>query len=131
MAHVFEAVAEEIDLLVDDEEAVVYLVGQLYGLYGCLLAVVGFEGFVVLLVVGGMDGCFHIHGSLIKKCEGLIIAIVVYEDDLFFGCTDEVGYERIGIPHTSCSKELFLWLLMCMDEKGYLLFVLLEAIFDT
>lgn len=85
MAHVFEAVAEEIDLLVDDEEAVVYLVGQLYGLYGCLLAVVGFEGFVVLVVVGGVDGCFYVCGSLIEECEGLVIAIVVDEDDLLFG----------------------------------------------
>ncbi len=104
---------------------------QLDGLYGRLLTVVGFKGIVVLLVVGGMDGCFHILFSLIKKCESLIITIVIYEDDLFFGCTDEVGYERIGIPHTACSKELFLWLLMCMDEEGYFFLVLLQAIFDA
>ena len=129
MTHVFEAVAEEIDLAVDDEEAVVYLMGQLDGVDGWLLTVVGFEGFVVLLVVGGTDGCFYILGSLIEECEGFVIAIVIYEDDLFFCCTDEIGDERISVPHASGGEELFLGLLMGMDEERDLLFVLLKAVF--
>ena len=106
MAHVFETVAEEINLLVDDEEAVVYLVGQLDGLYGGLLAVVGFEGFVVFVVVGGVDGCFYACGSLVEECEGLVVTIIIYEDDLLFGGTDEVGDVGIGVPHAAGGKEL-------------------------
>ena len=57
--------------------------------------------------------------------------MVVYEDDLFFGCADEIRYERIGIPHTACSEELFLWLLMRADEEGYFLLIQLQTVLYT
>ena len=85
MSHVFEAVAEKIDLAVDDEEAVVYLMRQLDGLNGRLLVVVGLKCFVICVVVGGVDGCFYILGSLVEECEGLVVAIVIDKDDLFLG----------------------------------------------
>ncbi len=40
MSHIFEAIAKEIDLLVDDEEAVMYLMGQLDGQNRRLLTIV-------------------------------------------------------------------------------------------
>ena len=90
-----------------------------------------FEGIVVLLVVGGMDGSFYILCPLVKKGESLIITIVVYEDDLFFSRSDEIGDERVCIPHTSGGEKFFLWLLMCMDEEGYFFLVLLQSVFDA
>lgn len=104
MAHVLETVAQEIYLLVYYEKTVVYLMWQLDGQDGCLLTVVGRERLVVYLVVGSMDGCFYILCSLIKKCEGLVVTEIVYENDLFLRRSDEIGYVGICVPHTSGSE---------------------------
>ncbi len=78
-----------------------------------------------------MDDSIYSLSSLIKECEGLVITIVVNKDDLLFRRTDEIGDERVGIPHTSSCEEFFLRLLMRVNEEGYLFLIMLQAIFDA
>lgn len=53
MTHILEAVAQKIDLAVDKEEAVMYLVGQLDGLDGRLLAIFDAQEAVVNVLLKG------------------------------------------------------------------------------
>lgn len=48
------------------------------------LAIVCIKSIIELLVVSGMDCCFYFLLSLIEECEGLVIAVIVYEDYLLF-----------------------------------------------
>ena len=104
MAHVLETVAQKIHLFIYNEKSIMYLMRQLNGLNRRLLTVVGRECLVVYLVISGMDGCFNILCSLIKKREGLVVTEIVYENDLFLCRTDEVGNVRVGVPHATGSE---------------------------
>jgi len=89
VSKVFEAVAKDVNGLVDDEEAVVLLVGELYVADGRILAVMLVE--ILLEGVGkaGVDGARNLRIAFGKDEEGALVTIVVDEGDAFLSASDE------------------------------------------
>ena len=119
-AHVFQAGPEEMDLVVDDEEAVVVFMRQLdeldFGVLGVVLLQVGEE----LLVVAGVDGGRDTFFALGEHREHTVVHEIVDEDDSAFGTPDQVGDIRPRVPYAARGEDLFGELL------GRVLFHLVE-----
>ena len=78
------------NLIVDDEEAVVVAVGKLNELDFGILFVVLFQVGEELLAVAGVDGGRNAFGALGEQGKHAVVNEIVDENDLAFGAANQV-----------------------------------------
>ena len=101
LARILQAGPEEIDRVVDDEEAVVVVLADIHR-DGRILLVVPLE--VELLLLGeraGVDGCRDAGIALAEHGERRLVNIIIIEHDAAPGLPDETDDLGVGIEYLS------------------------------
>ena len=122
LAGILQAGTENVDNIVDDEEAVVVSLAYIY--YNrCILLVMTLHVELLLLrELAGVNGGRDVGITIAEHRQGIDVDVIVDKDDGCLGLFDKADDMSIGIKDLSVVEDAFYWRQGGADEEINLVF---------
>ena len=114
---ILQAGTKDVDHIVDDEEAVVITLANIYYNGWILLVVTLHVELLLLRELAGVDGGRDVGITIAEHRQGIDVNVVVDEDNGCLGLFDETDDVGVGIEDLSIVEDSFYWWQGGTDEE--------------